>query len=727
MKALALLVLGGLASSCMPPYPATNAQPPPDDPGVPQPPSEPPPTGQRWDAEEVEICGRTTLVWVLVDDICGEVGDPAAYLAGFTAPMFRDGALIGDVLHAVDATHLWSLDISDPSKPTRVSLTSGLGQPLAADVHAGQLLLAAGGDGLVVVDVTNPSRPVEVGSVPLSGPALDVFVAGDTAYVAAGEAGLAIVGLSDADDPTLVGEVVVPGFAASVEARDGLAYVAACESMAIVDLESETVVGETWVSDAHDGDRLVAPARSIDVVGDVAFVAAGRFGAVAVDVSSPETPAILGHCSVEDDLSFYASGVRNDGTTLYVAGGEWGVLPVDITEPSTVCTAMATPLLPPSPDELEEDCTDDPPWDLTSWRDEWRPNPPPPPGTDPIQTLPAGDILFAFGDARRVGMRAVDVRDATLPDLPRAGRYEEPRLITDLAAREGHVLVAGPAGGMFLADPTALLTPAEASPEAARTAVAAAFLGDGRWALANAEGSLAVEGWAATFDLGTPVWLRGLRARGDELFVPTEDSLIAIPVDGEPTTAYPFSREAAMPPAVAASDTALVVASPEWTEAIRLDSGSAVPLEAHSVFDEQEIGELARWYENPPRRLLATTERGIVEVASLGWQAGFVLHGEEPQRIPLPRGTYLDLAAEGDRVYLLSNERAPYRSQIVVVALSDDLPAVVGVTAFTGDATALAMDGSRLYVADADRGVRVYQCGEDGLEPLGVVAVEVAP
>ncbi len=46
----------------------------------------------------------------------------------------------------------------------------------------------------------------------------------------------------------------------------------------------------------------------------------------------------------------------------------------------------------------------------------------------------------------------------------------------------------------------------------------------------------------------------------------------------------------------------------------------------------------------------------------------------------------------------------------------------VGECVFSGAAAGVAADGDRLYVADADRGVRVFARAGAVLTPLGVVA-----
>ena len=93
----------------------------------PLPPSTPPPTGNKWDEIEIEgECGRTTLAYVLVDEVCGGTDDPG-YMAAFHAPIMRDGARFGDTLYAADASYLWVLDVADPTSVERRQLLSGFG------------------------------------------------------------------------------------------------------------------------------------------------------------------------------------------------------------------------------------------------------------------------------------------------------------------------------------------------------------------------------------------------------------------------------------------------------------------------------------------------------------------------------------------------------------------------------------------------------------------------
>ena len=129
--------------------------------------------------------------------------------------------------------------------------------------------------------------------------------------------------------------------------RGRYAYVAACTTFAVVDLESGAVVGSTWLPKAKQGKRLVAPAKDVEIVGATAYVAAGRAGAVAIDVSDPKAPKIRGNCTHPEE-SFWASGVRAEGGKVYVAGGEWGV--DTVLDSKSSCGTSVDP--PPPPDDV---------------------------------------------------------------------------------------------------------------------------------------------------------------------------------------------------------------------------------------------------------------------------------------------------------------------------------------------------------------------------------------
>jgi hypothetical protein len=503
--------------------------------------------------------------------------------------------------------------------------------------------------------------------------------------------------------------------------RDGLIYAAACDGIIVADAATGAVSSLTWLTEQ-------APAKGIALVGPVAFVAAGRYGALAVDVSDPGAPQVIGNCTIADDRSFSASGVRAEGDRLYVAGGEWGVLAIDVSDPLMACPDKQRPAL----DDVGADpaeCSSEPPWEVIPWRDRYTPPPPPPPGKDPIQTLPAGELLYAFGDARRIGVRAVEVRSTASFALDHVGRYDEPRKLVALAAAGGRVIALGAAGGLFARDEAGLLAPVE-SDAPVHGGIAATFLADGRWAIATPEGELAIEAVAEPSWLGGEVWPHGLAARGDELMIPLGDRVVRVGGDGGRRGEIGLGRAAALPPALLApaQGTGLVIAAPEWVAAARLDDGAgAAELTPHDVFDEDEILDPGRWQRDVPRRLLVDGPRGPIEIAGFAGRAGLIAHDPvAPIRLELPAGAYRAAAAAGGLVYALAADRGSYRSQLVTIAIADGAAEVIGVTAFSGVAVDLAIDGDRLYVADADRGIRVMALADGEGEPIELGVIELA-
>jgi hypothetical protein len=687
-------------------------------------PTEPAPTGMQWKPIETdEGCGRSGLSWVLVDEVCGD-GEGMSDPHSLETPMFRDGAIVGNHLLTVDATHLWSLDLASPGAPARKALVTGLGQPLAVAARGTDLLVAAGLDGLVVVDALDPSAPRRSAGLTLPAPAFDLALDQGEAFVAIGAAGLAVANVAGAA-PTLARTIAVPGsLSAGVALDEDHAYVAGCTTFSIVDRKTGALKSQQWIP-AFSGPRLVAPAKDVALVGSVAFVAAGTLGAVTIDVSNPAAPQVLGSCRV-DDPSFYASGVRAEGTNVFVAGGEWGVLRIDTSNPASACTLMAA--APPPPTTPPGDCSSKPPWEVVPWERVWAP---PPPAKDPIQVLPAGDRVYAFGDARRIGVRAVDVRSSG-PSLELLTRYDEPRTLLAIAARPGRVVAAGPKGGVFaLAGDGALVrTP---SPEDAILAEASSVVlaDDGRW-IAVTGTALRIEGREAPIELGfSPV---ALAARGTEVVVGSPSGFVTYNLTGS-LVRVDATPNAHLPIAVAADPSAIWFAAPEWPTTGKLAvpiGSSAHPFPGgvlpHEVFDDEDAMDLGLWRVRVPRRHLAASARGLVEIAGLGARAGLALHASSgARRVALPALTYAGLATDGDRAYAIAIDRGLYKSYLVTVDIASALPRVTSIEAFTGAASGVATASGRVFVADADGAIRTYAVSGQAVHPASILRVEVTP
>lgn len=697
----------------------------PIDPGVPSAPSQPAPTGTKWKGVVVtDQCGHTTLAWTVVDEICDGITS-VDDLNVLRAPMFRDGAVIGETLFTVDATNLWALDVTNPAAVARRTLIGGLGHPIGAATHGGKLVLAAGERGMLVLDVENPDHPALLHELPLPGYALSVRVTDDRAAVALGEAGVAVVDLAGLG-PELLAVHPTPSIAAAGVLGKSHLFVAACDRLLILDPETGEVVATTPLANLSPPGPNRAPIKDVTLVGDHAYVAAGTWGAIAVDVSDPLSPQARGHCMPKvPDEAFYASGVRANDDMLFVAGGEWGVLPVPVSQSGGGCVGWTLPS--PAPVEPKKpDCSQDPPWEVVDWESTYSPPPPPPIGKDPIQVLVQPDRVFAFGDAARIGLRAIDIREPKL-ELDLIGRYQEPRLVTGVAAQNGRLLVLGERGGLFLAQDMPVAAPDGPSESVQATAIAGAFLEDGRWVVASADGKLTLEG-DHVLDLPFGVFPAGLTTQGSTVVVPSRDGLVRVDTSSLASSVEFKGWQANLPARAVALSGDVVVAAPEWPRSIRLSAAGMSELDGHGVFGADDVMDANRWRLGVPERLLFSSPTGaLIEVASLGGAAGMAVHvGAVSHKLALPGARYVAAAADGTHAVLVTANRATYRSQMVTVRLSPT-PAITESIGFMGVATGVAIDAGRVFVADADRGLRVYARQGGGNTALGVLGLGGQP
>ena len=341
-------------------------------------------------------------------------------------------------------------------------------------------------------------------------------------------------------------------------------------------------------------------------------------------------------------------------------------------------------------------------------------------------------IVGLAGDdtSTRIGMRAVDVRLSDDAELTKIGRFDEPRLTTGIAAQGDRVVVLGQRGGVFTRSGATLVREADDVSDA-RQAVDAGFLDDGRWVLALPEPKRIQfeDGPTVTLDaFDERAWPGTLATAGQTAFLSHVDGAFVVEASGGVTELF-SSRRAELPAAITGDASGVVLAAPEWADALRvLDAGTATPLGAHGVFGAQDATNATEWRLGVPRRLLATTAGGIAELATLGRRAGIALHvGATPTTVELPPGEYVDLVADGARAYAVSIDRGTYRSQLVTLEVGGGAPRIVAVDAWTGMAAGIAATGGGVYVADRDDGVRIYDATSDGLDLAAVVSLVEAP
>ena len=183
--------------------------------------------------------------------------------------------------------------------------------------------LASTSGGLFVVDVSDPAAPSQLGQYDFGSGNLAHRVANDgtTVYVGMRGAGWSVVDASDpgniielaTDDTVDAQDVAVAGSTLLVADNNGLL------SYDVTDPSTPTPLTVDLV--------LPGSSETIEVAGDVAFVASAGAGLSAVDISDPGALMELSSLSIGNG----AERLAVEGTTVYVAHSE-GVSIVDATD-----------------------------------------------------------------------------------------------------------------------------------------------------------------------------------------------------------------------------------------------------------------------------------------------------------------------------------------------------------------------------------------------------------
>lgn len=198
-----------------------------------------------------------------------------------------------------DAGSLQLIDVKDPANPRVVGSRRGDTQSVVAtDTH---VYIATGIGGMLALEYSNPVKPTVTGGFDTPRNATSARVFDQRLFVTDSFAGLYIFDLSDPGRPARVGNYDSPGYLGDVWVQENLAYLAdGASGLSIVNLfdpSSPTLVG-----------RITSPkfASRVIVSGQFAYVATGS-GWYAVDVTAPEQPVVSAlyqlHAGISDAVA----------------------------------------------------------------------------------------------------------------------------------------------------------------------------------------------------------------------------------------------------------------------------------------------------------------------------------------------------------------------------------------------------------------------------------------
>jgi hypothetical protein len=210
----------------------------------------------------------------------------------------EDIEIVGNYVHLVDGSKgYYVIDVTDPSKPTKVASFENWKRCSNIDVEDNYAYITNLSGELRIVDISDPLNPLEITNLNLvdslkkisnrfwGGAPLDIEVVGNYAYIICNEC-FYIVDISDKANPAAVGYTEAGGI-------------------------------------------------DLDVGGNYAFVVDQSKGLHIIDVSDPTKPAQVCFYSLNFDGTpdLYQITIDPDMTHAYVAADEKGLLIIDISDP----------------------------------------------------------------------------------------------------------------------------------------------------------------------------------------------------------------------------------------------------------------------------------------------------------------------------------------------------------------------------------------------------------
>jgi hypothetical protein len=222
--------------------------------------------------------------------------------------------------------------VADGDCPEYAGSWPPLAGPVTALASAGGLVYFGIGTAFAVGDLSNPGAAVVLGSAALPERARAVTVTGDRAYVATERGGLQIFDVSVPESPLELGRLQPTASVDGVAVDEGYAYlVSSSARMAVVDVRTpEHPVVVATVDYPVTG-------RDIEVRSGFAFVAGGAVLHV-VDVTTPESPVRVAGVRAP------AWSLALSGDFAYVAGGSGTLSKIDVSSPFNPVTVDEYPV-----------------------------------------------------------------------------------------------------------------------------------------------------------------------------------------------------------------------------------------------------------------------------------------------------------------------------------------------------------------------------------------------
>ena len=229
-----------------------------------------------------------------------------------------------------ETSHIWSMNISDPSNVTFSDWWAGNGYPYDLWISGDYAYVACGINSVThiglmqVVNITNPYELETVGNGSTGedfGYLFDICGEGDYAYASSGDY-VYTFDVSDPTSPTVVDTMSV-GAPNDITASDGYLYVLDGTDIDVYDLSTPSNPSY------HGFCNLGVTCKNIFIEDDYVF-AGYASGLKIISITNPASPAVVATYGTSDEVL----GIFTDGNFAYLAADYARLIVLNITSPS---------------------------------------------------------------------------------------------------------------------------------------------------------------------------------------------------------------------------------------------------------------------------------------------------------------------------------------------------------------------------------------------------------
>ena len=236
----------------------------------------------------------------------------------------------GHYLYLTESLNLfqWQIqivDVSNPASPHILGTCPFSAFPAQLFAIGSTALVAAKENGLFIFDVGKPASPKLLKKYDFSGSLLDIFTIGNRSYVVGDNGELRIFDTTTPSSPVALGQYTAPSSIRGISVNGNYAYLATVkDGLQIIDVKDPTkpVTASSYCFGCEIYDAAVK--------GNYAYVLKYPDAFSILDLTNPAAPLPLGQLQVSGAGKIY---IYNN--YAFLAGGGSGVMVIDITDPNS--------------------------------------------------------------------------------------------------------------------------------------------------------------------------------------------------------------------------------------------------------------------------------------------------------------------------------------------------------------------------------------------------------